>query len=168
MSPAPMMINAKTGGEVKQTAVTRLLGDLLTNAQTQEITRDMQVDKTRTHTIQQMLYDIAPYYAQFLIKLIEDVKGMSPVEQTKFKDATSFAKATRLDRACEMWQEMADTGTKHYALTYSLAMCHEAQQDWEEALPLYMQADRMIGKPNAQITNALTRVQNLRRNQNRQ
>lgn len=83
----------------------------------------------------------------------------SPQMRERFTNALAFAKEGRLDRACEMWREIASSEHNSPELIYNLGVCAEAAGDLEGAKNLYTKADRLLAQPNKSISAALSRVQ---------
>ncbi len=63
-----------------------------------------------------------------------------------------------MDSACELWGQASTLAANSHALTYNLGVCAESRGDLDAALGLYRQADRILGKPDDDITLALNRV----------
>ena len=103
--------------------------------------------------------DVAPYYIVREIKLMGSTKGIdSSQAKDKLKQGINFAKKQRLDAACELWGEACTLAPNSVSLIYNLGVCAESRGDAAAALSLYKQADKLLGKPNDDITLALTRV----------
>lgn len=103
--------------------------------------------------------DVAPYYTQVEIKLIEDKDGISSRDaENKFEQGIEFAKKNRLDRACELWGEARTTASNSKAILYSLGMCAEVTGDPENALDLYKKADKLCLSPDDRISAAIHRI----------
>jgi hypothetical protein len=83
----------------------------------------------------------------------------SPQMKERFSNALAFAKEGRLDRACEMWREIATSEQNSPELIYNLGVCAEVAGDLEGAKTLYTRADRLLMQPNKSISAALSRVQ---------
>lgn len=104
--------------------------------------------------------DIAPMESARAIDVLGPGDSISsPLMKERFGNALAFANERRLDRACEIWREMALTERISPELFYNLGVCAEAAGDLDAALNLYSQADRLLAKPNDSINAALSRVQ---------
>jgi len=110
--------------------------------------------------------DIAPYYVVREIKLMDSTNGIdSAAAKDKLKMGIEYAGKKRLDAACELWGE-ADTIAKNSpSIVYNLGVCAESRGDVAAALPLYKKADKLLGKPDDDITLALARVTEAIKNQ---
>ncbi|OGP86092.1 MAG: hypothetical protein A2V87_11190 [Deltaproteobacteria bacterium RBG_16_58_17] len=110
--------------------------------------------------------DIAPYYVVRQIKLMDSTNGIdSSQAKDKLKQGVDYAGKNRLDAACELWGEADTIASNSASITYNLGVCAESRGDVVAALPLYKKADRLIGKPDDDITLALTRVTQAIKNQ---
>jgi hypothetical protein len=92
------------------------------------------------------------------VKLIELPDAMSEAAQVSFKGALAFAKAGRMDRACEQFGELYDQNKQSVALTYSMGLCQEARGRLLEATEFYKTADALTKTPTAIVSEALARV----------
>jgi tetratricopeptide (TPR) repeat protein len=103
--------------------------------------------------------DIAPYYVTREIRLIDSADGISSKEAIdKLKRGMEYADKGRMDSACELWGEARNTASNSYALLYDLGVCAESRGDLDTALQLYKQSDKILGKPDDDISLALSRV----------
>jgi tetratricopeptide (TPR) repeat protein len=103
--------------------------------------------------------DIAPYYVVREIKLMDSNDGIdSSQAKDKLKQGIDYAGKQRLDAACELWGEADTIASNSPSIKYNLGVCAESRGDVVAALPLYKQADRLLGKPDEDIALALTRV----------
>jgi tetratricopeptide (TPR) repeat protein len=104
--------------------------------------------------------DIAPYYITLEIKLMDSTDGIESKEaKDKLKRGIEYADKGRMDSACELWGEARIISPGSYVLLYNLGVCAESRGDLDAALGLYKQADKMLGKPQDDITTALNRVE---------
>lgn len=105
-------------------------------------------------------HDIAPYYVVKEISLIDSKEGIESAEaKDKLKLGLEYADKGRMDRACELWVEARNIAPNSYALLYNLGACAESRGDLDAALVLYKQADKRLGKPDDNISSALSRVE---------
>jgi tetratricopeptide (TPR) repeat protein len=110
--------------------------------------------------------DIAPYYVVREIKLMDSTDGISSsAAKDKLKLGIDYAGKKRLDAACELWGEADTISSNSPSITYNLGVCAESRGDVAAALPLYKKADKLLGKPDDDITLALTRVTQAIKNQ---
>ncbi len=103
--------------------------------------------------------DVAPYYVTTEITIMDSTDGIESKEaKEKFKAGIEYADKGRIDSACELWGAARILAPQSFAILYDLGVCAESRGDSEAALTLYKQADKMLGKPDDDITLALTRV----------
>lgn len=103
--------------------------------------------------------DVAPHYVNFEIVLMDSKDGIASKEaENKFERALDYAKNNRMDRACELWGEARILSPNAPSILYDLGICAEITGDLEKAYDLYKKADRELGKPDDNITKALSRV----------
>ena len=76
----------------------------------------------------------------------------------KLKDGIEFADKGRIDAACERWGAARILAPSSVSLLYNLGVCAESRGDAEAAQALYLQADKIYGKPDDDIALALNRV----------
>lgn len=107
----------------------------------------------------QFLNDVAPYYVTVEIKLMDSTDQIDSADaRDKLSQGIEFAGKGRMDNACEIWGQARIAAPSSPALLYNLGVCAESRGDAEAALNLYKQADKLIGKPDDDITLALNRV----------
>jgi hypothetical protein len=110
--------------------------------------------------------DIAPYYVTREITLMDTGDGITaPEAKEKLKQGIAYAGKGRLDMACELWGAARILSPDAVAIQYNLGVCAESRGDFEAALRLYRQADRLLGKPDDNITLALNRAGQALQNQ---
>ena len=109
--------------------------------------------------------DVAPYYVTMEIKLLDSTDGIeSNAAKEKLKNGIAYADKGRMDNACELWGEARNITPDSYVLLYNLGVCAESRGDLDAALNLYKQADKILGKPEDDITLALNRVESAIKN----
>jgi hypothetical protein len=94
-------------------------------------------------------------------------EGLTSASGDRFAGALAFARANRLDRACEMWEEIARSDRNSVATHHNLGVCSEAQGDLDTALNRYALADRQLTKPDPTVSESLARVRGLLENRAR-
>jgi hypothetical protein len=92
------------------------------------------------------------------VKLMEVPDGMPEAAQVSFNGALAFAKAGRMDRACEQFGELYDQHKQSVALTYSMGLCQESRGRLLDATEFYKTADALTKTPTATVSEALARV----------
>jgi len=117
------------------------------------------LDKAKNQVKQEFRRDVAPYYVTREIRLMDSTDGIESKEAIdKLKRGMEYADKGRMDSACELWGEARNLASKSYALLYNLGVCAESRGDLDAALSLYRQSDKILGKPNDDISQALSRV----------
>ena len=101
------------------------------------------------------------------VKLIEEPDGLAAAEQTLFRNALAFAKANRMDRACDQFGELYEQAKQSVALTYSMGLCQEARGRLFEAVEFYKTADTLTKTPTPVVSEALARVSMLVKDSNK-
>ena len=103
--------------------------------------------------------DIAPYYVTREITLMDTGDGITaPEAKEKLKQGIAYAGKGRLDMACELWGAARILSPDAVAIQYNLGVCAESAGDLDAAQTLYAKADNLLGKPDEDITQALSRV----------
>ena len=64
----------------------------------------------------------------------------------------------KVERACEIWNDLSRTNPNAPQLTYNIGLCHEISGDYEEALNLYGKATRLVKKPDDMFEDGIYRV----------
>ena len=135
-----------------------------------EDTRQVQselvlMERVRESVKNEFRRDIAPYYVTMEIKLLDSTDGIESKEaKDKLKRGIEYADKGRMDSACELWGEARIIAPNSYVLLYNLGVCAESRGDLDAAIGLYKQADKILGKPEDDITLALNRVEGAIRN----
>jgi len=123
------------------------------------------IEKAKESVKKDFRRDIAPYYVTVEIKLMDSEDGIdSPEAKDKLKNGLAYADKGRMDNACELWGEARNRAGNSPALLYNLGVCAESRGDLDAALNLYKQADKIMGKPDDDISLALNRVGNAIKN----
>ena len=126
------------------------------------------LDKARETVKSTIRRDVAPYYVTVMINLKDSTDGIESKEaKERLSLGISFAEKNRLDAACEKWGEARQLAPNAPSLLYNLGVCAESVADVENAYKLYKQADKLIGKPDDEISLALIRMNKALSNQNK-
>lgn len=112
-------------------------------------------DQAKRTALEKIRKDIAPYYVQKKVRLMDSDEGATEPAAEKLKNGLDYAENNRFDRACELWGEARLISPKAPAVLYNLGVCRESMGNYEEALAFYTEADRQLGKPDKRITEAL-------------
>lgn len=104
---------------------------------------------------------VAPHYVELEIKLLtsDDTKMAEDVKKL-IDNGVTWAENSRLDRACDSWNQAAKQHQTGYALPYLQGVCAEMSGDLDVALAYYQKADRNTAKPVEEIATAMSRVTN--------
>jgi len=117
------------------------------------------LEQAKASVKNQFRRDIAPYYITREIRLIDSTDGIDSKEaKDLLKRGLEFAGHDRMDSACELWGQARNLAPGSYAILYNLGVCAESRGDLDAALNLYRQSDQILGKPDDDISLALTRV----------
>ncbi len=155
------LVGAESGAVVYSSAIKKSAtddlceGDLLSSfARPSDL-----LEQAKDAALRELLYDLAPHLETFNLPLLEDTTITPTSAASSYASGLEFARAKRLDRACEFWQKAYRQNATHYAILYSLGVCAEVGSNLNEALRWYTQADRALSKPNSVISEALSRIQ---------
>ncbi len=156
---SPKLIEVSTGKILYSrnlSAVTESAGCRDTNPVESE---NVLVEKAKSIVKQEFRHDIAPYYVTREIKLMDSTDGIeSSAVKDKLKNGLEYADQGRMDSACALWSEAHNLAGNSPALLYNLGVCAESSGDLDNALSLYKQADKKLGKPDDDISLGLNRV----------
>jgi tetratricopeptide (TPR) repeat protein len=130
---------------------------------------DQLIQKAKDKVKQQFRMDVAPFPVTREIKLMDSTDGIqSDAARGKLKQGLNYAENNRFETACELWEEARNLcPDSSYALLFNLGVCAEARGDATAAYDLYKKADRLLGKPDEDITLALTRASSSVKRQNK-
>ena len=73
--------------------------------------------------------------------------------------AFKFAKAGRMDRACEIWKEMEPIENEYAPLLYDIGLCEESSGNEVNARDYYTRADKLSKKQDNRIAVALAQIE---------
>jgi hypothetical protein len=79
--------------------------------------------------------------------------------QERFREATVFLKAGRLDRACPVYQELIELDRTSVAVLHNAGFCAQARGNWCKANGLYRQADALTRTPNSDLAALINETQ---------
>lgn len=123
------------------------------------ISNNELVKSAENRILKDFRYAIAPYEVRVSLTLMTDDEGINEkAGREKLKSGIDFAKAGRLDRACEIWAEGRVQYVNSKAFAFNTGLCHESRDETDKALELYNIADRLSPKPDKLINTALERV----------
>lgn len=105
--------------------------------------------------------DVAPYNTVLQATVSEKTDGLSEADASRFKAAVKMADAGNIGEACRGWEELKRDHQNHPWTVYNVGICAEANGDFDHALALYDEANRLTSKPDSDITEAIARARNL-------
>jgi tetratricopeptide (TPR) repeat protein len=162
---SPKLIDAETGQIVYGRNISESVATQSCSDDTTPSPSNAQMaEQAKKLALKSFLKDVAPSFQEVQVQLLDSSAGLDAQAQAKLSQGVAFAVAMRLDRACELWEEANQRANRSPALHYNLGVCAEAGGRIERALELYTQADRMLEQPNDQISWALARVKQTKRN----
>jgi len=101
---------------------------------------------------------VAPHYVTVSVNLMKANGISSKDAEKKFDQGMDYATNSRMDRACELWNEAASLSPGSPSILYNVGVCAELRGEAEKAQEFYKKADSAIGEPNKDITTALNRI----------
>ncbi|MBF0623016.1 MAG: hypothetical protein HQL54_13940 [Magnetococcales bacterium] len=117
------------------------------------------MDQARESAILRMRQDIAPHLVTVSIALMEEEEGIeSEAARKKLQRGMEFARANRMDRACEIWSHGHKLSPDAPAFLFNMGACSETSGDLTTALSWYTKADRAMLHPDDKMNAALHRV----------
>lgn len=156
----PRLVDVERGTIAYTKAISKTVTRSGCSDQGQQMTSAEELRReARQLALQEFRQDIAPYSKRVEIALMSSTDGIvQSAAKDQFVGSLEFAKANRLDRACEIWRDLAASEGRSPALLYNRGACAEVGGNLEEALELYGRADRLLNKPDAIISAGLLRV----------
>lgn len=156
----PKLIEVETGRVVYSRTILKTVGARGCSDEPKPIPSPVElISRAKDMAKEDFRRDVAPHYVNFDIVLMDSKDGIvSKDAENKFEKATEYAKANRMDRACELWGEARILSPNAPSILYNLGICAEITGDIEKAYDLYQKADRELGKPDDNITKALNRT----------
>lgn len=123
------------------------------------LSRNELFDQAKRRAMDQFRRDVAPSTVTLRVTILESTEGMkNEAARQKFLQGVAFAKGGRLDRACELWNELLDGDSQTFTVAYNAGVCLESMGDYPNALSLYNRADRMLSAPNNAVSEGIRRV----------
>jgi len=155
----PKVVNVGTGQIVASETLTGHASDKACRDSGTLKGREELLVEAKDQALSRFRLIMAPYNVSMEIVLIEGDDSNPPDEaEDRIERGIEWAKAGRMDRACELWHEASDIHPKGYAIPYLLGVCAETTGDLNEALTYYQKADRMTCEPVEEINQALGRI----------
>jgi hypothetical protein len=155
----PKLIEVATGKVVYSRNLSSTVNSAGCDDRTQPKGENELMDQVKGNIKSEFRKDIAPYYVTEEIRIMDATDGIEVKEaRDKLKDGVEFADKGRIDAACERWGAARILAPSSVSLLYNLGVCAESRGDAEAAQSLYLQADKIYGKPDDDIALALKRV----------
>jgi len=156
----PKVVSVATGEIVVSETLTGHTTDKACRDSGQPIRgRDEMLAEAKRQALSKFRCIMAPYNVCMEIVLLDDDDSNPPdAAEDRIKRGIKWAKAGRMDRACELWHEAGDIHPQGYAIHYLLGVCAEIAGNLDEALRYYQKADRLTGEPVEEINQALGRI----------
>ncbi len=121
------------------------------------------------NAIKNILYkfrlDIAPYVRTVQIELMSKTEGTNDSSKILLKNGISFAKSSRIEKACELWHNGLKESPYSISLNYNVGVCKELSNNFSDALSYFSKAEDYAGKPVKVISDAINRVKETIENQ---
>ncbi len=155
----PRVVEVETGRIIYSATVSEPKQEAACSDRGSVSSSNEMIDNARRQSLSTFRKHVAPHQATVTIMLMEEREGMNSAAAAKFENGLEYAKARRVDRACELWNEALGISPNAVALVYSRGLCEELAGDYQKALASYRSADRILNKPHAAISAALNRVQ---------
>ena len=123
--------------------------------------------QARKDVLAQIRVALAPVESRVAAEIMEadgswfDEAGSMQSKESgpKFAGAFKFAKAGRMDRACEIWKEMEPIESEYAPLLYNIGLCEESSGNEMNAREYYTRADKLSKTPDKRIAAALARIE---------
>lgn len=156
----PRLVNVERGTIAYTKVISKTVNVSSCSDQGQQMSSADELRRqARQQALQEFRQDIAPYSNRVEIALMNSTDGIvQSAAKDRFAGSLEFARANRLDRACEIWRDLAASEGSSPALLYNRGTCAEVGGNLEEALELYGRADRLLAKPDPTISAGLIRV----------
>ncbi len=102
---------------------------------------------------------VAPTTQLRPLDLMEPDALVTGAATATFQEGLRFARAKRLDEACNRFGDLYDNNKESTNLTYNVAFCDEARGDLVNAVSRYRRASELAHGPNSQIDKHLNAVE---------
>lgn len=116
--------------------------------------------QARRDVLEQIRVALAPVESRVFAEVMDDDGEMrSKQSAPKFASGFEFAKAGRMDRACEIWKELEPIENDYVPLLYNIGLCEESSGNEVTARDYFIRADKLSPKPDNRIATALARIE---------
>lgn len=156
----PKVVNVENGSIAASEAISGKASDSACSDSSSPIKgKNELLSLARQEALERYRTFIAPHYVDFEIGLLtSDDSKMDGEVEDKIDQGVNWAKAGRLDRACECWDQASRLHKTGYAIPYLLGVCCEVRGDFEKAQYYYVAADKETSKPVEEISTSLMRT----------
>ena len=154
----PRLVNAETGQVVYRE---QHLGQASSSACRGSPQKDDQTLFTEALdiAIANIRRDISPSTSLVDVELMDKPSSLNDKDAEQFRSGLQFAKAKRMDRACEIWRSLnRRTQSGDNALLYNVAVCEELEGNLGTALELFTLVDRRLVQPDRKVSSAMRRI----------
>jgi len=162
----PKVVNVGTGQIIFTQEYTETRSDDACRGSSDSLASGSElVVAARNRAMQRFREAVAPHPVLVNIALlVEDDVPMTEPVKAEMARGVEFAKAGRIDRACNVWSAVETARHVGYALPYLRGVCAEQAGDLDVAERAYKEADKRAAQPVPAISEALSRVRRTRQN----
>jgi hypothetical protein len=120
---------------------------------------DQLIASSKAQVLSQIKELLVPRQVQMELSLMaaDDLLSTSASKE-RVDGALRFANEGRLDRSCEIFNELQDIEPQSVAIQYNLGVCAESEDDPAKAKAIYQALDRKLISPNEMVSEALKRA----------
>lgn len=114
----------------------------------------------RANVLNKFRREVAPAMTNIALPLMEAYEELTnETARKKFTAGVEFAKAGRMERACEFWREVDSLQPGKIATDFNLAICREVNGEFEHAKQMYIAVERRLEMPDQRVTAAISRIE---------
>jgi hypothetical protein len=108
---------------------------------------------------------VAPFNSEIEVNLKDRAPGLTKPDSIQFRNAVAFGNASRMDRACSIFEMLlvTDANRTNVPLLYNMGVCQEVLLPDKpgSALEYYARADQLLTKPDKDVSAAYLRMKAL-------
>lgn len=119
---------------------------------------------------QRVLKDIAPSYMTFSVTLLEDLdKELTTSQENRFSNALKMLENSHYKKAQELLMQLHYEVSQSFVILYNLGVTFEALNNLNEALKLYIQAEKLAIEKELpeEISEAILRIKHNQNERNK-
>ncbi len=116
------------------------------------------INSARNIAFTEFKRDVAPFFTTEKV-MIKDDNLTHPDAERLVENGKAFAKKDRWDRACDDWDKAAEHEPESVSILYNQALCKERGGHLQEAVALYIRAERNSPSPDSRISERLQAAQ---------